>query len=99
MTGVRLGIGRERQPIVFIFTPAFEPFQLLRHTPGIIGEKSHRIESISKDVVVKFRRLGLLERLLGLIQVLPAQEIIGERFIPATLWGARRTFWRSISTA
>src|SRR5664280_923480 len=83
MTGVCLGIGGEREDMVFIFGLGCKPLLLFRHGRGIRGQKGQSIESTVEKGVVQLSRLRLLDYLPGLVEALQREQSEDNVFVYA----------------
>ena len=78
MTGIRLGVGCERQSKVLIFGLARKPLLLFRHRGGVRTEKGKSIESIVEYAIIQFSRLRLVDDLPRLVEALQGKGVVGE---------------------
>ena len=77
MTGVRLGVGCERQSKV-LFRLARKPLLLFRHRRGVRPEKGKSVESIVQYVIIQFSRLRFVDDLPCFIEALQGKGVVGE---------------------
>ena len=77
MTGVRLGVGCERQSKV-LFRIARKPPLLFRHRSGVCPQKGKSVQSVVELEIIQFSRLRLVDALTGLIETLRGKGVVGE---------------------
>ena len=78
MTGVRLGLRGERQPVVLVQGLAPEPLLLFGHSIRIRVKKSNRIEIGAQQVIVQFSGVRLIDSPSRLVEALQGQFGHGE---------------------
>ncbi len=78
MTGIRLGVGCERQSKVLVFGLARKPLLLFRHRGGVRPEKGKSIESIVENEIIQFSRLRLVDDLPRFVEALQGKGVVGE---------------------
>src|SRR5260370_37574704 len=81
MTAIRLGLGCERQPKVFILGLARKPLLLFRHRGGVRAEKGKAVESIAKQQIIQFSCLRLVDALPRFVEPLQGKGVIGESLV------------------
>ncbi len=77
MTGVRLGVGCERQSKV-LFGLAPKPLLLLRHRGGVRPEKGNSVASIVQYEIIHLSRLRLVDDLPRFVKMLQGKSEVGE---------------------
>ena len=70
MTGIRLGVGCERQVHILVIGLARKPLLLFRHRRRVRPEKGKSVESIVEHVIIHFSRLRLMDDLPRFVKAL-----------------------------
>ena len=78
MTGIRLGVGCERQSKVLVIGLARKPLLLFRHRRGVRPEKGKSVESIVEYEIIQFSRLRLVDDLPRFVEALQGKGVVGE---------------------
>jgi hypothetical protein len=85
MTAIRLGVGCERQSMVFIIGLACIPLLLLRHRGGVRPEKGKSVESIVESERIQFSGLRFVDGLPCFVETLQGKGAVGEIVIRSYL--------------